>query len=122
MKKIIKKVPEFWNYLTDEQIYKMYESEVKHSNRLRIVDSEERKSLYEKVYEDYYSELPFHPAFKVKNNKDIQENRLDFQLNKLIPIINESQNFVEIGAGDCALSKKISTHVSKIYALEILET
>ena len=122
MKKIIKKVPDFWNYLTDDQVYKMYESEIKHSNRLRIVDSEKRKSLYEKVYEDYYSELPFHPAFKVKKNTDLQKNRLDFQLNKLIPIINKSENFVEIGAGDCALSKKISPYVSKIYALEISET
>lgn len=122
MKKNIKKVPEFWNYLSDEQIHKMYESEIRHSNRLRILDSEERKSLYEKVYEDYYSELPFHPAFKVKNDTELQQKRLDFQLNKLIPIINKSQVFVEVGAGDCALSKKLSPHVSKIYALEISET
>ncbi len=122
MKEIIKKVPDFWNYLTDEQIYKMYESEIKHSNRLRIADSEKRKSLYEEVYEDYYSELPFHPAFKVKNNNEIQKFRLDFQLNKLIPILKNHQVFVEIGAGDCALSRQLSSHVSKIYALEISET
>jgi SAM-dependent methyltransferase len=122
MKQIIKKVPEFWNYLTEEQIIQIYESEIKHSNRLRISDSKKRKLLYEKVYEDYYSELPFHPAFKVKKNFEIQKNRLDFQLNKLIPIVNKNQVFVEVGAGDCALSKQLSSYVGKIYALEISKT
>jgi len=122
MKQIVKKVPEFWNYLTEDQIYQIYESEIKHSDRLRISDSNKRKLLYEKVYEDYYSELPFHPAFKVKNNFDIQKNRLDFQLNKLIPIVNKNQVFVEVGAGDCALSKQLSSCVGKIYALEISQT
>ena len=122
MKKTIKSLPDFWDYLTNEQVFKLYESEIKHSNRLRITDSEKRRSLYEKVYEDYYSELPFHPAFKVKNNADVQKNRLDFQLNKLIPIVKKHQNFVEIGAGNCALSKELSPYVSKVYALEISET
>jgi SAM-dependent methyltransferase len=122
MKQIIKKVPEFWNYLTEEQIIQIYESEIKHSNRLRISDSKKRKLLYEKVYEDYYSELPFHPAFKVKKNFEIQKNRLDFQLNKIIPIVNKNQVFVEVGAGDCALSKQLSSYVGKIYALEISKT
>jgi SAM-dependent methyltransferase len=122
MKQIVKKVPEFWNYLTEDQIYQIYESEIKHSDRLRISDSNKRKLLYEKVYEDYYSELPFHPAFKVKNNFEIQKNRLDFQLNKLIPIVNKNQVFVEVGAGDCALSKQLSSYVGKIYALEISQT
>lgn len=122
MKQIVKKVPEFWNYLTEDQIYQIYESEIKHSDRLRISDSNKRKLLYEKVYEDYYSELPFHPAFQVKNNFEIQKNRLDFQLNKLIPIVNKNQVFVEVGAGDCALSKQLSSYVGKIYALEISQT
>jgi SAM-dependent methyltransferase len=122
MKQIVKKVPEFWNYLTKNQIYQIYETEIKHSNRLRISDTKKRKLLYEKVYEDYYSELPFHPAFKVKNNFEIQKNRLDFQLNKLIPIVNKNQVFVEVGAGDCALSKQLSSYVGKIYALEISQT
>jgi SAM-dependent methyltransferase len=122
MKQIVKKVPEFWNYLTEDQIYQIYETEIKHSNRLRISDTKKRKLLYEKVYEDYYSELPFHPAFKVKNNFEIQKNRLDFQLNKLIPIVNKNQVFVEVGAGDCALSKQLSSYVGKIYALEISQT
>jgi len=122
MKQIVKKVPEFWNYLTEDQIYQIYETEIKHSNRLRISDTKKRKLLYEKVYEDYYSELPFHPAFKVKNNFEIQKNRLDFQLNKLIPIVSKNQVFVEVGAGDCALSKQLSSYVGKIYALEISQT
>ena len=122
MKEIIKKVPDFLNYLTDDQLYKIYKSEVKHSNRLRISDSNKRKSIYKEVYEDYYNELPFHPAFKVKNDYKIQKSRLDFQLNKIIPIVKKHQVFVEVGAGDCALSKQLSAYVSKVYALEISKT
>lgn len=122
MKEIIKKVPDFWNYLTDDQIYKMYESEIKHSNRLRISDSNKRKSLYEEVYEDYYSELPFHPAFKLKEDKKARQNRLEFQICKLKPLLNKNENFVEVGAGDCSLSINIAPYVSKVYALEISET
>tara|TARA_B100001287_G_scaffold238699_1_gene212268 strand:- start:4791 stop:5651 length:861 start_codon:yes stop_codon:yes gene_type:complete len=122
MKEIIKKVPDFWNYLTEDQIFKMYESEIKNSNRLRISDPIKRKKLYEKVYEDYYSELPFHPAFKLKEDKKTRQNRLEFQICKLRPLLNKNENFVEVGAGDCSLSINIAPYVSKVYALEISET
>tara|TARA_B110000285_G_scaffold233909_1_gene309134 strand:- start:951 stop:1811 length:861 start_codon:yes stop_codon:yes gene_type:complete len=122
MKKVIKKIPDFWNYLSDEQINQMYESEIKHSNRLRISDPIKRRLLYEKVYEDYYSELPFHPAFKLKEDAKTRNNRLEFQLYKIKALLNKKEIFVEIGAGDCSLSINIAPYVSKVYALEISET
>ena len=63
MLKPIKNIPETWSYLTKEEIYEIYKSEIKHSNRLRIDDKKVRQSLYQTVYDEYFSELPFHPTF-----------------------------------------------------------
>ena len=122
MRKLIRDTPKFWNYLTEEQINQMLESEIKHSNRLRINDAFKRKKLYKKVYDDYYSELPFHPAFRLNKDLTSKKNRLDFQLKKLKPVLNKNDIFVEIGAGDCSLSIQVSPFVSKVIAMEIAKS
>lgn len=119
MLKPIKKIPETWNHLTDEEIYKIYKSEIKHSNRLRVEDKRVRQSLYQRVYDDYFSELPFHPTFHFRKKEKIKKNRLEYLMKKISPLLKGNENFIEIGAGDCSLSYELSKYVKKIYALEV---
>jgi len=119
MLKPIKKIPETWSHLTNEEIYEIYKSEIKHSNRLRIDDKKVRQSLYQTVYDDYFSELPFHPTFHFRKKEKIKKDRIEFLIKKLSPLLTGSEKFIEIGAGDCSLSYELSDYVDKVYALEV---
>ena len=114
-------IPNEWN-LTDEQLYKIYSVEKNQASKLRKAKSgAERKGLYGPVYEEYFSQLPFHPQFTVKNDSNKIQNRVDFQWHQLKPFMKKNGVFIELGAGDCSFSKALSDQFAKVYALEVSE-
>lgn len=112
-------IPSEWN-LKEEQLHKIYEVEREQSDRLRKeVNPDKRRKLYSDVYEKYFSQLPFHPQFTIKQTDEIKSKRVDYQLNKIKHLVAEDNVFIEIGAGDCSLSLKLSNYCKKIYCLEV---
>ncbi|OFY33208.1 MAG: hypothetical protein A2W91_12225 [Bacteroidetes bacterium GWF2_38_335] len=109
-----------WN-LSDEELREIFDLEVSLSNEIRNSTREERKKLYVDCYDRYFKRLPFHPQLLVKNNPDAIKRKIDFQMKIINRFITSNTVFLEIGAGDCSLSREVSNVVSKVFALDASE-
>lgn len=113
-----KKIPESWGISLPE-LEKLYQVEVEQADKLRKASASERKRLYSNVYGEYFRKLPFHPQFTVKQNENLKQNRVAYQLRQILPFIKGRKRFMEIGAGDCSVSIAASNYCTEIYALEV---
>ena len=115
------KIPKNWN-ISKKELYEIYLLEKAQSKILREEkNSNKRKKLYSSTYNDYFKKLPFHPQFRVKDNKIIRNSRFKFQFNQIKDFLNENDVFVEIGAGDCSLTIQSSSYCKEAIALEVSE-
>ena len=111
-------IPESWG-LGWSEIEKIYQVEVEQSDRLRNAAVTERRQLYSQVYEEYFRKLPFHPQLTIKQNNALKQDRANFQLRQILPLVRDKERFMEIGAGDCSLSIAVSKFCKEIIALEV---
>src|SRR5690554_2801306 len=98
--------------------YQHFILEKKLANELRASKLEDRRLLYRRVYNDLFTTYP-----EVTHCLDATvSERLDWQLKLLKPLYNKEKIFMEIGAGDCLLSKELAKHFKKIVAFEVADS
>lgn len=106
---------------TPDRLRHHFDVERELADRLRRASREERRTLYATVYDELFQRVPDHPQLSRKGNA---EQRLAFaqaQLRELRTLLTPESTFLEIGAGDCALSYAVAPHVRQVYALEVSE-
>ncbi len=96
-----------------------YELEKQLADRLRRATSEERKGLYSQVYDELYRSLPEHPGNLQKLNPEIAAASVRSSLRFVEPYLRPNSTFLEVGAGDAALSVAVANQVAKVYAIEV---
>jgi glycosyltransferase involved in cell wall biosynthesis/ubiquinone/menaquinone biosynthesis C-methylase UbiE len=96
-----------------------YEIEKKLADKLRKADKEQRKVLYTKLYNKLYSKLPNHSRWNVKNNTKGKSKELNKQLKIINHYVKPNMNFLEVGPGNCLVSKTISKTVKQVYAIDV---
>lgn len=106
-------------HATQETHRRHYELEKRLANRLRTASRDERKGLYSIVYDELYSSLPEHPGNLQKNDPARTAASVRSALRFLTPYLHPNTKFLEIGAGDAALSIAVANRVAKAYALEV---
>lgn len=117
--KLLLPIPSEWN-LNDIQLYEIYKLEKELSYKLRNEkDSLIRKELYKNVYSEYFERLPFHPQLTIKNDDNLKKQRILFQTLFILPFLKNDDIFIEIGAGDCSLSREVSKSCKEVIALEV---
>jgi 2-polyprenyl-3-methyl-5-hydroxy-6-metoxy-1,4-benzoquinol methylase len=98
--------------------YKHFVLEKKLANELRQSTLQDRKILYKRVYNDLFTTYP-----EVTHCLDASvAERLNWQLKLLKHLYNKEKVFLEIGAGDCLLSKELAKHFKKIVAYEVADS
>lgn len=106
---------------TRNQLRHHFDAERELADRLRGSSRDERRTLYATVYDELFQRVPDHPQLSRKGNA---EQRLAFaqaQLRELRTLLTPESTFLEIGAGDCALSYAVAPYVRQVYALEVSE-
>lgn len=107
---------------TIDRIRYHYEVEKELALRLMNASREERLSgLYTDVYDELFMRVPDHPQLTKKVSKDHRDAEVDRQVRRLKRWLSPTTSFLEIGAGDCALSFRVSGLVKKVYALDVSE-
>lgn len=114
------KIPANWG-LSEDEIVKIFEEEQRQSDKLRNASPGERKKIYSSVYDAYFSNLPFHPQFKLKSNLLAAESRIKHQVQIIKHFASISKVFMEVGAGDCSLSLAMAKYFKKVYPMEVSE-
>jgi 2-polyprenyl-3-methyl-5-hydroxy-6-metoxy-1,4-benzoquinol methylase len=88
------------------------------ADELRKSSAAERKVLYQKLYTKLFSTFP-----EIATNLDSSEgDRTEWQIKLIKHLFDKNKIFLEIGAGDCLLSKRLAPHFKKIVAYEVAST
>jgi SAM-dependent methyltransferase len=98
-----------------------YRVERRLADRLRRApDAEARRRIFATMYEDLFREVPDHPRLRARDDASAERERdVGWDLAQLRPYLEPGSTFLEIGAGDCALSARVSEGASKVYAVDI---
>ncbi|MEO8404382.1 MAG: methyltransferase domain-containing protein [Chitinophagaceae bacterium] len=98
--------------------FEHFQLERKLANELRATTPEQRKTMYGKVYNVLFSTFP-----ELAHNLDsTEDDRIGWQLKLAKRLYDKNKIFMEIGAGDCILSKALAPHFKKIVAYEVAES
>jgi SAM-dependent methyltransferase len=99
-----------------------YHVERELADRVRQAAPADRRQMYGRVYDELFARVPDHPQLTRKWSAEKQAARLEPQLKLLARFLDSSSRFLEIGAGDCSLTRKIAPQVSRCYALDVSPT
>jgi SAM-dependent methyltransferase len=98
-----------------QHIIEHYKLEKKLAKDLKTASRSERLVLYRKLYDELYSKVP---SLKT-NPRTINQAYLDSVLRTLRPFLKKDTTYMEIGAGNLAVIRKISPLVKKIIAIDV---
>jgi SAM-dependent methyltransferase len=110
------------NIRTKSQLKEHYLIERQLADKLRNAAPEERRSLYNSLYEEMYRRVPNNPVLQKKMTSDKQQVIVDKQVRFIKKLSDRETIFLEIGAGDCSLSFKTAELVKQVYAVDVSET
>lgn len=106
-------------YRTRERLERHYEIERELADKLRRASRDDRKHMYTHLYDELFARVPDHPQLI---NKADSEKSL-YNLKKSFSVLNHfllpDSTFLEIGAGDCALSLQAAKVVKDVYAVDV---
>jgi len=104
---------------TRADLHEHYEIEKELANRLRSASRDDRLKLYGTVYDELFQRVPLHPQLVKKVDPEGFRWSIDRQRRILAPFLRRTSTFLEIGAGDCALSIAVAPTVRKVYAVDV---
>lgn len=106
---------------SDERLEAHYRVERRLANRLRAAPgAAERRAIFATMYTELFREIPDHPRLLSKGDSAAERQRdIDWDLRQLEPYLAPGCTFLEIGAGDCALSARVANIAATVYAVDI---
>lgn len=98
--------------------YEHFKLEKELADKLRQSTLDERRVLYRQVYTDFFTRFP-----EVGEGLNISKtDRLAWQLKLMKPLLNKEKTVLEIGAGDCLVSKELCKHFKKVIGYEVADS
>jgi SAM-dependent methyltransferase len=104
-----------------EQLREQYLVERELADRVRQATPEERGHLYAEAYNELFSRIPHHPMLAEKSEPTRATSRHKSQIAFIMSFIRPDSTFLEIGAGDCAVSLEIAKRARTVYAVDVSE-
>jgi SAM-dependent methyltransferase len=101
-----------------EEVRRHYLIERELADKLRNANLEDRKLLYTSVYEELFRRVPNHPLLVQKADQKVKDETL-FALSLLKRFLRKDIDFLEIGAGDCALASRVAAKVKSVVAIDV---
>ena len=104
-----------------ERLRVHYLAERQLADRIRASRSyEERQAIFATMYEELFRLVPDHPRLAQKGASTASRERdIGWNLAQLAPYLTPGCTFLEIGAGDCALSARVAREAAQVYAVDI---
>lgn len=107
---------------TPDQLWEQYQIEKQLAAKLRNASKVERRRLYSETYDELFRRVPHHGQLTRKVSAAERARSVQLQLGLLGRFVGRDTCFLEIGAGDCALSLHVAKRVRQVYALDVSET
>jgi SAM-dependent methyltransferase len=96
-----------------------YEVERELADRLRNATREQRTTLYSEVYDELFRRVSDHPQLVGKSDPSVRAAWVQSEVALLRRYTPPRGAFLEIGAGDCALSFAMAAHAERVYAVDV---
>jgi SAM-dependent methyltransferase len=107
---------------TPEQLWEQYLIEKDLAMTLRLATKAERGKLYSSAYDELFRRVAHHPQLHNKVSAAQRAQRVGPKIALLRPWLTPQTKFLEVGAGDCALSLALAEQVAHVYAIDVSET
>jgi SAM-dependent methyltransferase len=104
---------------TPEQIREHYEIEKELANKLRNASKQERRFLYSSLYDELFRRVPYHSQLTKKASPSERLLYVSHQIRLIQRYLGKDDTFLEIGAGDCALSFEAAKYAQRVYAIDV---
>jgi SAM-dependent methyltransferase len=100
-----------------------YTVERRLADRLRAAQTvEERREIFASMYEELFRLVPDHPRLLAQRNLQTERDHgIDWDMAQLGRFLAPGCTFLEIGAGDCALSRRVAQRAGHVYAVDICD-
>ena len=108
--------------MSDDELRRFYEIEKELALRLLESPKPERKEMYGVVYDELFSRVPYHPMLVRKReaqHESVGTPKPERRNSLIHRLISDQDTFLEIGAGDCALSFDIARVAARVYGLDV---
>lgn len=104
-----------------ERLRAHYLAERALADRIRASRSyAERQAIFATMYDELFRQVPDHPRLAARGASTASRERdIDWNLAQLAPYLAPGCTFLEIGAGDCALSARVARTAKQVYAVDI---
>jgi SAM-dependent methyltransferase len=106
---------------SDARLRTHYEIERELADRLRQSPPAERRALYARVYDELFARVPDHPQLQRKTSGPLSEAATMAQYRLVRRFLSPSTTFLEIGAGDCAVSVRACLECERVVAADVSE-
>jgi SAM-dependent methyltransferase len=106
---------------TEQQLREHYLVEVELGNRLKNASQAERRRLYAEVYNELYARVPHHPSLIREEDPDLVARRTGDRFAQIAGLLKNSDDFLEVGAGDCRLAIRAAETVRSVTVVEVSE-
>jgi SAM-dependent methyltransferase len=104
-----------------ERLRAHYRVERRLADRLRTApDAEARRVIFATMYDELFHEVPDHPRLRASGSGQASRARdVLWNMAQLRSFLAPECTFLEVGAGDCALSSRVAAAVKTVYAVDI---
>ncbi len=102
-----------------ERLRHHYEVERELSDRLRNATREQRARLYAETYDELFRRVADHPQLIEKADPSVRAAWVRSEVALLRRYLPPGSAFLEVGAGDCALSLAMAAHAARVYAIDV---
>jgi SAM-dependent methyltransferase len=109
---------------TPLQVREHYLIERSLAERLRATPRAERAAAYATVYDELFRSIPHHPQLLARASGDFAARRrrsVEYQWRMVKRFLAPRSVFMEVGAGDCALSIRAAAVARQVYAVDVSE-
>jgi Methyltransferase domain len=97
-----------------------YEIERDLARRLKEAPAANRASVYGEVYDELFRRVPDHPQL-ASQSSGLRQQNVARELAVLRRFVDQSDTILEIGAGDCLLSKQLARRSRAVHAVDVSE-
>jgi SAM-dependent methyltransferase len=102
-----------------EQLWNHFQVEKRLADRLKAASREERKRIYESMYDELFRLVPDHP--RLTRKQDPEQTRLtnELRLKLLGDWLKPDATVAEFAPGDCRFAATLAGRVRRVYGIDI---
>lgn len=104
---------------TLKELRNHYEVEKAIATKLKQATREERKLIYQTMYDELFRKVPDHPRLQRRSNQQVTKLANQGKLKLLEKFVDRTTTLLEFAPGDCQFATLMCDHVKSVYGIDI---